>query len=285
MVTLAEAKKAGAYTGDAKPIQCQYCGATLQPIGLLAEFPFIKGSVRWIRSSSSYEQCNCQGAVKRREEDRLAEEARKKAEAERAYRLKLADMIAESRLGRRFRDRTFETFRVTAKNRGAYEMARQYAADFSRHRHEGTGLVFSGGCGTGKTHLAAAICHEVIKQNYQPIFGTMIDLLDRIKATYADGQGSEERIIQRYATCDLLVIDDLGKERPTEWAAEKLYYIANARYGDYLPVVITTNYAVDKLRRRLTIGDNVEAAEAVVSRIYEICAGVLCNWEDYRKTA
>jgi len=145
--------------------------------------------------------------------------------------------------------------------------------------------LLTGTYGTGKTHLAAAICHELIKQGYQPIFGTMITLLGKIKATYSDDESAEteERIINTYLNCDLLIIDDLGKEKVSEWTLEKLYYVINSRYEDCLPIVITTNYDPEKLVRRLTVKDNFETAEAIVSRICETCIGVKMNWADQRK--
>ncbi len=193
-------------------------------------------------------------------------------------------MIRESKLGKRFESRTFKNFQVNDKNRGAYETTKQYAREFSKYKRNGTGLLLTGSYGTGKTHLAAAICHELIRGNHQPIFGTMISLLGNIKATYGDeyAEETEQQILNKYINCDLLIIDDLGKERPTEWALEQLYYVINSRYEDCKPIVITTNYA-DKLVSRLTCKDNIETAEAIVSRIHEMCVGVLMNWEDYRK--
>ena len=73
--------------------------------------------------------------------------------------------------------------------------------------------------------------------------------------------------------CDLLIIDDLGKEKVSEWTLEKLYYVINSRYEDCLPIVITTNYDPEKLVRRLTVKDNFETAEAIVSRICEPASG------------
>jgi len=280
--TLAEALQAGVST-DAAPIECEFCGKSLQPVGLLVT---VFEEPRWLRRSDDYEECSCPGAVERREKLRKEKEAALKAEQERAYREKVERMIEASRLGKRFRTRTFETYRVNERNKAVYEVVREYAENFAEHKERGDGLYLSGGFGTGKTHLAAAICHEVIKQGYQPIFGTMITLLERIKATY-NSEAAEEtewQIIDRYIRCDLLIVDDLGKERPTSWALEKLYEIINARYEDCRSVVITSNYDIKRLEERLAVGDSAETAGAIASRLYEMCQGVPLTWGDVRKT-
>lgn len=281
-MTIEEAKKYTTITEEILPRKCEFCGRKLLPTGLLVN---VLGKYRWIHRYGEYELCQCEGAKKKREEERRAEEERLKAEKERAYREKIEAMIRESRLGERFKTRTFENFVVNDKNREAYEVARKYATEFEKYKKQGLGLLFIGSYGTGKTHLAAAICHELIKQGYQPIFGTMITLLEKIKATYDDeySRETEERIIRKYTDCDLLIIDDLGKERPTDWTLEKLYYVINTRYEKCLPIIITTNYNLEKLITRLTVKDNVETPEAIVSRIYEMCKGVYMDWEDYRK--
>lgn len=278
-VTLEEARQAGAST-NAVPKECEFCGKVLQPVGF-----FVTGfeKPRWIRRSEDYEECSCPGAVEQREKLRKEREAALRAEQERAYWEKINRMIRESRLGKRFWTRTFETYQVNEYNRAVYELVKEYADNFGEHRERGEGLYLSGGFGTGKTHLAAAICHEVIKQGYQPVFGTMVTLLEKIKATYNGAEEAEWQIIDRYIRSDLLIIDDLGKERPTGWALERLYGIINARYEDCRPIVITANYGISQIEKRLA-GDNAETAGAITSRLYEMCRGVPLTWGDVRKT-
>ena len=79
------------------------------------------------------------------------------------------------------------------------------------------GLFIAGPPGTGKTHLAAAIANHLIAQGKPVICMTMIDLLERIKRTYSTTGGSESDVLKIYKTVPLLVIDDIGKEPPTEW--------------------------------------------------------------------
>ena len=81
----------------------------------------------------------------------------------------------------------------------------------------------------------------------------------------------------------MLIIDDLGKERPSEWTLEKLFTIINNRYENNLPVIITTNYNRDKLRERLANNKNYEIADSIISRLYEMCKGLAIYGNDKRK--
>ena len=90
-------------------------------------------------------------------------------------------------------------------------------------------------------------------------------------------------VLKLYCECDLLIIDDLGKEKLSEWVLEKLFQIINARYENMLPVIITTNYNEKEIIKRLSYKNDGIAAESLVSRLNEMCLEVNMNFEDYRK--
>ena len=79
------------------------------------------------------------------------------------------------------------------------------------------------------------------------------------------------------------MIDDLGKERATEWSVTILYRIINDRYEAMLPTIITTNYNSDVLTEKLTVKGDRETADAIVSRFIESSDCVTMAWKDYRK--
>jgi DNA replication protein DnaC len=97
---------------------------------------------------------------------------------------------------------------------------------------------------------------------------------------YEDGEEVETARLQN---CELLVIDDLGKEQCTKWSVAKLYEILNDRYENNKPVIITTNYSQDELTRRLTPdGGDSKTAGSMVSRLKETAIIMPMVWEDWR---
>ena len=89
--------------------------------------------------------------------------------------------------------------------------------------------------------------------------------------------------IEKYSKIPMLIIDDLGKERPSEWTLEKLFTIVNNRYENNLPIIITTNYNKEKLRKRLLCNYNEEIVDSIISRLYEMCRGIIIFGKDKRK--
>ncbi|MBN1178198.1 MAG: ATP-binding protein [Anaerolineae bacterium] len=152
-------------------------------------------------------------------------------------------------------DRTFETFVPDGHGlpehkqenlRRAYEAALEYA-------EAPTGwLLFKGGYGCGKTHLAAAIANRAVERGRPVLFITVPDLLDHLRATFnpANPAAYDDRF-EEVRTIALLILDDLGTESPTPWAQEKLFQLLNYRYNARLPTVITTNHELEDIPLRL----------------------------------
>lgn len=140
--------------------------------------------------------------------------------------------------------------------RRAFEIARRFAA-----RPEGW-LLLAGPYGSGKTHLAAAIAHEVVGRGDSAIFLVAPDLLDHLRSAFSPN--AESDFDERFETVrevPLLVLDDLGAQSATPWAKEKLFQLLNHRYVARLPSVITTNLRLvdfePRLRSRLADPDVV----------------------------
>jgi len=140
--------------------------------------------------------------------------------------------------------------------RRAYEAALNYA------RAPLGWLLFSGGYGCGKTHLAAAIANYCLDHGQPAVFVVIPDLLDHLRGAYSPR--SETSYDERFAEvrdCPLLILDDLGTESNTPWADEKLFQIFNHRYNAKLPTVVTTNCELEeidaRIRSRLTSMDLV----------------------------
>lgn len=161
-------------------------------------------------------------------------------------------------------DKTFETFMPTgtspdpvvqAQLRKAFDSCRSFAQNPARpddHEPDRKWLLLMGSYGSGKTHLAAAIANQCLRDGKPALFLNTPDLLDYLREAYSPSAG--ETYSQRFdeiRDAPLLILDDLGTESPTPWAVEKLYQLLNARYNTQLPTVITTNKRLEDLEPRI----------------------------------
>ncbi len=181
-----------------------------------------------------------------------------------------ARLFGQSHLGDRFKTRTFNTYRVTDDNRTAYQACRALADNFTPGAR---GLFLSGTCGTGKTHLAGAIVHALIKKGHHAILMTTSRLLDTLKGAFGDNERTA-RIKEELATCDLLVLDDIGAEYISDWAKSELFNLLNERYEMNKTTILTTNLSIDALTARL--------GKRTISRIAEMTDGIRIVSDDWR---
>ena len=128
----------------------------------------------------------------------------------------------------------------------AYEAARAFA------EQPAGWLLFTGGYGCGKTHLAAAIANYRIENDQSAIFVVVPDLLDHLRATFGpSSETSYDGLFDEIRNTAILILDDLGVQSVTPWAQEKLFQILNHRYNMQLPTVLTTNQRLEDLDQRL----------------------------------
>lgn len=188
-----------------------------------------------------------------------------------------------SKLPKKYIGKTFSDYEVTADNKKAVDAAKEFLKNPSQ------GLRFYSMPGRGKTFLAAIIAQEFLKLGHTVIFGDVPSILDDLKNTFdKDGDKKTFELMDALETVDLLILDDLGTETPTEWAVERLYLIINQRYNAEKPIIVTTNYKAQELEMRLNNPKNkAEKMQSVtgsriVSRILEMCKGVELKGNDRR---
>jgi DNA replication protein DnaC len=178
----------------------------------------------------------------------------------------------------------------------AYLAAQRFVAEYPV---DATGLLLIGPIGVGKTHLAVAILKELVAKGTQCLFYDYRELLKQIQNSYnASVNTTEMEVLRPIFEAEVLVLDELGAVKPTEWVWDTVSHILNTRYNDKRTTVITTNFkdlppsrnAGDgeaersrafRAAREETLGDRI--GERMRSRLHEMCRVVEVQGGDYRQ--
>lgn len=162
------------------------------------------------------------------------------------------------------------------------EAARRAAAFLEAFPVPAKGLLFHGRHGVGKTHLAVAILKDAIRlKGARGYFYETRELLKLVRDTYAGGEATEMEVLRPVLDADLLVLDDLGAEKTSEWVQETLGLVVNTRYAERRPTIFTTNLAD-------TGSDDVNSLVVRIgartrSRLFEMCEWVEMDGYDTRQ--
>ncbi len=193
---------------------------------------------------------------------------------------RVASLLGKSGLSKRLRHYTFDNFKpyVSPEATRALAKVEEYLAHWEENKENGWGLYLCGGVGTGKTHLAVAVLNELIHRKKVPsLFVTVPELLDNLRGAYNDPGRNLDEWMDTVTNADLLVLDDLGSERPTEWVQERIFVIVNHRYREALPTIFTSNIGPKDLADQL--------GKRTASRIIAMCKeGIELGGQDHRET-
>jgi len=165
----------------------------------------------------------------------------------------------------RFQQKTIESFKGNDKKRKQLRTdAKVYVQGFPPQESK-KGLLFMGTTGCGKTHLAIGILKATIEKGYTGYYCNVIDFFTRLRDTFrGDTEYDEMDMLDKISKVDMLVLDDLGAEKSTDWVRDRIYAIVNARYEQNLPVLVTTN-KMDLAELEDHVG------KRIVSRLCEMC--------------
>lgn len=184
---------------------------------------------------------------------------------------------------RRYKDASLENF-ITIKNYGHHiliDRIKEYI--YSDEYKEGKGFFFYGTHGVGKTHLAVSILKGLyLKQGVTGMFYDTRMLMYDLKATF-DGTSSTRDLLNSVISSQILILDDLGAERLSDWAKDILHYIIVKRYNDKLPVIITSNFELESDKDFETDIEE-KFGRGIVSRIREMCYIINVKGEDMRSS-
>lgn len=230
---------------------------------------------------SKYYREICDNYIAKTEADKLWEETKDLEKVDSlckkmSNKLTFAKLLKKSNINKRFLNKNFNNYNtfddITTK---AKLVAKEYAENIQAHLVFGTNLVIEGlgKVGTGKTHLACSIAHSTIEQGVPTKFINVVSMISELK-----DRTNIPQFIKSYANIDLLIIDDLGKEKNSEFVSRTLYQIINIRYEREIPTIITTEGAMSTMTAHYK-----EKGNAIQSRIAENYILITLNGEDYRQ--
>lgn len=235
------------------PRPCPCCGRTLAPL---------TADLNGREVFAGWEPCGCDGAAA----------ARAEWETERERAANAAALAAW--------ERRLEASGIPPRYR---EASHPWAARLAGRIAAGDGIYLHGGNGTGKTTLACAAALICLRNGMGVRFAVATELLEELREF---GEGQRD-LLAGLAKCDLLVVDDLGKEgAATPRAAEKLFDLFNKRYNEQTlahprPLLVTSNFPRSDVANRVSQGG---AGVAIASRLKEMTDAVAMDGEDWRKS-
>ena len=244
--------------------KCEFCGRELTPIGL--DYLYANLSP----DNIEYERCTCSKAQEYwKEKDKKDYEIAKRKH----FREVINKIYKQNYIGKKFQNLNFENFNINSGNEKAVKVANDYTNKCIT-KVQTKGLIMTGESGLGKTHLAASIANKLIENDKIVLMGRLTTLLDMIKETFRDNTKSENELIELYSNVDMIIIDDLGTEKISQWALEKLYTIIENRNENRLPIIITTRFDKQGLIERFSQSQDEQLVDAIISKLYQMCYGL-----------
>lgn len=208
--------------------------------------------------------CKC----KQEENEKIKKENEYKERMIEINRLKDASMMAS-----KYKTASFSYYKDRPENRKAHKIALNYVEKFGEMKASNQGLIFYGPVGTGKSYTSACIANALMYKNIPVIMTSFVKILQDIQ-----GNSNEADYIQILNSASLLIIDDLGTERSTDYALEKVYNVIDSRTRANKPMILTTNLTLEEMLYKADI-----RYKRVYDRIFETCYPVEISGTSFRE--
>jgi DNA replication protein DnaC len=191
-------------------------------------------------------------------------------------------LLAQSRIPARFMHCTVDTFDpICPSLHRALMNTRKFVDEYPL---VDVGLLYLGSCGVGKTHLAVAALKELIRKGIAGMFYDFRDLLKEIQDSYnPNTHNSELKILAPIFEAEVLVLDELGASKPTEWVQETMTHIINKRYNEKKTTIFTSNYLDMPIGSSYDETLTERVGVRLRSRLQEMCRLIPVEGDDYRE--
>ena len=174
------------------------------------------------------------------------------------------EILRKSGISEEFRKKRFKNFNYSKDEQifNAYKVATDYVRNFkSKEKDKNNSIMLTGQVGCGKTHLCLAIANKLMDEGISVIYMGYREVITSIKQNMMD-EVYYNKIMGRYKTCRVLLIDDLFKGSISKSDVNIIFELVNYRYFNNLPVVVSSEMGVN---------DIMEVDEAIGSRLVEMC--------------
>ena len=203
---------------------------------------------------------------------------------------KLTYAFGRCKIPPKYEDATLESY--DSKSQGAHAslqmahvIAKRFADDYPAMMMPGRGLMFSGSSGLGKTHLAVGILKVLVQEKRcDGLFCDYQQLLKDIQNSWNPLTSTTElQVLEPVFNAEVLVLDDLGSVKPTDWVWDTVAMVLNTRYNHKRVTIVTTNFEnLPSGGAGMTLGDRI--GDRMRSRLLEMCREVKMQGADYRET-
>lgn len=253
-------------TKGGKTFEIPHCPKCGEPLRSIVELPdAIVQAFGRERFMAVHVPCLC---------EREAEEKRKRRERDLEDTRRIDRLREASLMDKLYQDMTFKNAVTTKQNEKNLQLCKRYAERFDEMVEKDQGLLLWGEVGTGKSHAAACIANHLLDRGVPVLMTSFIKLVNTME------RRGQEQTISLLERAKLVIFDDLGAERSTDYVIEKVYNIVDSRVRSKLPMVLTTNLTLEQMQ-----GERDVRLQRIYDRVFDTCYPLQFVGNSWRKKA